>query len=91
MPRSGLPLDSTLGEPGGPLNAVGWLLLVIGILLIVEGLVWIFSPQILLRLLLRERAASVSTPLFRVFGATPMLVGAVAVGWVLISSGGHLF
>jgi uncharacterized protein YjeT (DUF2065 family) len=91
MPRSGPLLDSTLGPPGGPLNAWGWLLLAIGILLFVEGVVWVVSPQILLRLLLRERAASANSPLFRVFGATPMLVGAVALGWVLISSRGHLF
>jgi uncharacterized protein YjeT (DUF2065 family) len=78
-----------LRQPGGSLNSLGWLLLAVGILLSLEGLVWVVSPQILLRLLLRERAASVSSPLIRVFGATPLLFGVALVILVVVSTPGH--
>jgi len=80
--------------PGGGLNPLGWLLLAVGVLLSLEGLLWVVSPQILLRLLLRERAASVSSPqtmLIRIFGATPLLFGVALLILVVVSAHGHTF
>jgi len=70
---------------------MGWLLLVVGLLLSIEGIVWIASPQLMLRLLLRGRPASFPARQIRYFGAIPLLIGLVALIYVLVSPQGSLF
>jgi len=84
-------LDEFVRYPGGPLNTLGWVLLVLGFLLAAEGVAWAASPQRVLRILLRREPTDMPLQLFRVFGATPGVIGIGVIIWVIASAQGHVF
>lgn len=66
-------------------------MLAVGVLLAVEGVAWVASPQTVLRILLRREPTDMPLQLFRLFGATPGVIGIGLIIWVIASAQGHLF
>jgi uncharacterized protein YjeT (DUF2065 family) len=84
-------LDLLVRQPGGPLNSVGWLTLIVGVLLSVEGVVTVVSPRTFKRIVLRLQADSVPDNLMRAYGGMPLVIGAAVTIWVVVTAQGHLF
>jgi uncharacterized protein YjeT (DUF2065 family) len=60
------------------LTSLSWILVVVGLVLVLEGAVWMASPRTIGRVLMRGVPVAVVEQL-RWFGAIPLLIGAVAV------------